>query len=84
MEIFRLTFPEVSVKADELAVLSWILPHMRRSRLIFEQTTDPSEKWIRARIYGEEFNEELSRYVVASLVKAGHPALLRLFLQLQD
>jgi epoxyqueuosine reductase QueG len=76
MEIFRLTFPEVSVKADELAVISWILPHTEAIKAdLRKQTTDPSEKWIRARIYGEEFNEELSRYVVASLVKAGHPAV---------
>ena len=38
------------------------------------QTTDPSEKWIRARIYGEEFNEELRKYVAVTLTKSGRPA----------
>jgi len=77
LEIFQLTFPDVSVKPAELAVISWILPHTEAIKAdLRKQTKDPSEKWIRARIYGEEFNEELRRYVAESLVKAGHPAVV--------
>jgi epoxyqueuosine reductase len=76
LEVFRLTFPDVSVKPEELAVISWILPHTEAIKAdLRKQTKDPSEKWIRARIYGEEFNEELRRYVTASLVKSGHAAV---------
>jgi epoxyqueuosine reductase len=76
LEAFRAAFPELSVKADELVVISWILPHTEAIKAdLRKQTTNPSEKWIRARIYGEEFNEELRKYVAASLTKAGHPAV---------
>ena len=76
LEIFRQTFPDTPAKADELMVISWILPHTEPIKAeLRKQTTDPSEKWIRARIYGEEFNEELRRHVAASLTKAGRPAV---------
>jgi epoxyqueuosine reductase QueG len=77
LEIFQLTFPDISVKPAELAVISWILPHTEAIKSdLRKQTRDPSEKWIRARIYGEAFNEELRRYVAETLVKAGHPAVV--------
>ena len=77
LEIFQMTFPDVSVKPAELAVISWILPHTEAIKSdLRKQTKEPSEKWIRARIYGEQFNEELRRYVAETLVKAGHPAVV--------
>jgi epoxyqueuosine reductase len=77
LEIFQLTFPDVSVKPAELAVISWILPHTEAIKSdLRKQTKDPSEKWIRARIYGEQFNEELRKYVAETLIKAGHPAVV--------
>jgi epoxyqueuosine reductase len=80
LEIFNLTFPEISVKPEELSVISWILPHTESIKAdLRKQKTTPSEKWIRARIYGEEFNEELRRYVADSLAKAGYPAIAPIF-----
>jgi epoxyqueuosine reductase len=77
LEIFQLTFPDVSVKAEDLTVISWILPHTEAIKAdLRKQTVNPSEKWVRARIYGEEFNEELRKYVAASLSKSGHPAVV--------
>ncbi len=76
LEAFRTAFPEISVKADELAVISWVLPHTETIKAeLREQKANPSEKWIRARIYGEEFNEELRKHVAETLTKAGHPAV---------
>jgi len=76
LEIFRLTFPDVRVQSDELAVVSWVLPHTEAIKAdLRSQTANPSEKWIRARIYGEQFNEELRKLVAAALTKSGHPAL---------
>jgi epoxyqueuosine reductase len=76
LEIFRLTFPEVPAKEDELTVISWILPHTESIKAdLRKETANPSEKWVRARIYGEECNEELRKLVAASLVKAGYPAI---------
>ncbi len=77
LEAFLLAFPELSVKPDELTVVSWILPATEAVKAdLRKQTTDPSERWIRARIYGEEFNEELRKYVASTLTKSGHPAFV--------
>jgi len=75
LETFQLAFPQLSVKPDELTVISWILPATEAVKAdLRKQTTDPSEKWIRARIYGDEFNEELRKYIAVTLAKSGHPA----------
>jgi epoxyqueuosine reductase len=77
LEIFNLTFPEISVKPEELSVISWVLPHTESIKAdLRKQTTTPSEKWIRARLYGENFNEELRKYVAEFLTKSGHPAVV--------
>jgi epoxyqueuosine reductase QueG len=76
LEIFRLAFPDDPAKADELTVISWILPHTETVKAdLRKETKNPSEKWVRARIYGEEFNEDLRKHVAASLAKSGHPAV---------
>ena len=76
LEIFRLTYPDISVREDELTVISWILPHREAIKAdLRKETKNPSEKWVRARIYGEEFNEELRRHAAATLTKAGHYAV---------
>jgi epoxyqueuosine reductase len=80
LEIFRLTFPDDPAKPEELSVISWILPHTEAVKAdLRKQTKDPSEKWIRARIYGEEFNEELRKHLAASLTKSGHAAVAPIF-----
>jgi hypothetical protein len=76
LESFRLAFPDAAAKADELTVISWILPQREAVKAeLRKETTNPSEKWIRVRVYGEEFNEALRKYVAESLTKAGHPAV---------
>ena len=76
LEIFRLTFPETPAKADELMVISWILPQTEATKAdLRKETTNPSEKWVRARMYGEDFNEALRKHVAESLTKAGHLAV---------
>lgn len=77
LEIFGREFPDVAVKPGELAVISWVLPHTEAIKAdLRRQKTQPSEKWIRARIYGEEFNEGLRRFVAETLTEAGHPAVV--------
>ena len=76
LEIFKLTYPDQSVKEEELTVISWILPHSEAIKAdLRKRTKEPSEKWIRARLYGEQFNEELRKYVAGNLSQAGHPAV---------
>lgn len=77
LEIFHKEFPDVAVKPGELAVISWVLPHTEAIKAdLRRQKTQPSEKWIRARLYGEEFNEGLRRFVAETLTEAGHPAVV--------
>lgn len=76
LEIFTKTFRDMSVKAEELTVISWILPQTQATKSDNRrQSTYPAERWARARIFGEEVNEKLRKHVVAMLQKSGYPAL---------
>lgn len=75
-EIFNQHRPEENVSAEQLTVISWILPQRKIVRKANRrQRRYPSEEWARIRLYGEEFNMAMRRHVVASLEKAGHPAI---------
>ena len=75
-EIFTQTFEGISIKPHELTVISWILPQTKTTKADNrKEETYPSERWARARIYGEAFNVELRKHVVAILQKNGYPAL---------
>jgi epoxyqueuosine reductase len=76
LEIFQQTFPGTPAKADELTVISWILPQTEQVKAdLRKETKNPAERWVRARMYGELFNEALRKYVSESLTKAGHLAV---------
>ena len=76
-EIFKLIFPESAIKPDELSVISWVLPHTESIKAdLRKKKKTPSEKWIRARQYGGEFIEEMSRHVADTLTKSGYPAFV--------
>ncbi len=75
-EIFTRTFDGIAVTPQELTVISWILPQTKATKADNrKQSTFPAERWARARIYGEAFNVELRKHVVAILQKNGYPAL---------
>ncbi|HEX9910747.1 MAG TPA: hypothetical protein VGA86_07680, partial [Desulfatiglandales bacterium] len=76
LEIFTRTFPEVEIEPDELTVIAWVVAHHpltkednRREKFY------PSERWARARIFGEEVNEKLRRHVVEALEARGYAAV---------
>jgi ferredoxin len=72
-EIFALTFRDFSVKAKELTIISWILPQTGATKADNrKETFYPSERWARARIFGEEVNEKLRKHVVASMESEGY------------
>jgi epoxyqueuosine reductase len=76
LEIFQQTFPGTPAKAEELTVISWILPQTEQVKADLRKATkDPAERWVRARMYGELFNEALRKHVAESLTKAGHLAV---------
>jgi epoxyqueuosine reductase len=76
LEIFARSFPSKQAEADQLTVISWVLPHMDKTKSDNrKETAYPSERWARARIYGEEFNKKLRRHVVETLQAAGYAAV---------
>jgi len=75
-EIFNQTFPESSVKAEELTVISWILPQTAATKADNRlQSTYPAERWARARIFGEQVNAKLRQLVVDALQEEGYAAV---------
>jgi len=76
LEWFTKSFPGVEVTPGELTVISWILPQTEATKAEHRlQTRMPTERWARARIYGEEANEKLRRHVTETLTEAGYPAV---------
>lgn len=76
LQIFKMTFEEMTVAPEELTVISWILPQTGATKADNrKQATYPAESWARARIFGEAVNDKLRRHVVATLRKNGCPAL---------
>jgi len=74
-EIFRRSFPGTGATAEELTVISWVLPHIPAT---IADNADrrflPSERWARAKHFGAGFVKELSRRVVSLLEEAGYEA----------
>ncbi len=72
VEAFSRAFPNDSVKASELSVISWVLPQTEHTRLAQRKAQGmPSIEWSRARHYGEKVNENLRRYVVDMFMAKG-------------
>jgi epoxyqueuosine reductase QueG len=75
-EIFRLAYPESAAKPEELTVIAWILPQTRATKADNrKERLYPSERWARARIFGEEVNVKLRKFVVSALVERGFEAV---------
>ncbi|MCK9273692.1 MAG: epoxyqueuosine reductase [Syntrophales bacterium] len=75
-EIFAITFRDISVKAEELTVISWILPQTEPTKFDNRQEiVYPAERWARARIFGEEVNVKLRAHLVGSLASLGFQAV---------
>ncbi len=75
-EIFNQSFPDRSARPGELTVISWILPINEPTKIDNrKETVFPSERWARARTYGEVINEKLREYVVRTLQAQGHDAV---------
>jgi epoxyqueuosine reductase len=76
IELFAKSFPGVSVTPDQLTVISWVLPHIEKTKLDNrKEKALPAERWARARIFGEEVNMKLRRHLVAALKEAGYEAV---------
>ncbi len=77
LEIFHEAFPEMEVQAGDLTIVSWVLPSTEATKADNrKEKLYPSERWVRARIFGEAFNAKLARYVAATLNEAGIKAVV--------
>jgi epoxyqueuosine reductase len=75
-EVFNQHCSEESVCAEELTVISWVLPQREFVRNSNRKAKKyPSEEWARIRVYGEQFNVALRQHVADSLKQLGHPAV---------
>jgi len=75
-EVFNQHCPGESAGAEELSVISWVLPQREAVRKANRRAKRyPSEEWARIRVYGEEFNVALRRHVANSLKQVGHAAI---------
>jgi len=76
LEIFRLSFPEIKAHADELTVISWILPHIEATKRDNRRETQyPAQRWARGKNYGEQVNVQLRKYLVDVLQQKGVAAV---------
>jgi epoxyqueuosine reductase QueG len=74
-EIFALAFPSLSVKPNEITVISWILPQTKQTKLDHRKEKRlPSERWARSRKYGEDYNVKLRLYLAKKLTDGGFEA----------
>jgi hypothetical protein len=75
-EVFAMAFPNLKVEAEEISVISWVLPQTDATRKENRrQDVYPSESWARARIFGEEFNVKVRKHLVEELIRQGHEAV---------
>jgi epoxyqueuosine reductase QueG len=75
-EVFNQHCPQESAGAEDLTVISWVLPQRELVRKANRRAKKyPAEEWARIRIYGEEFNAALRRHVAERLEQVGHAAI---------
>jgi epoxyqueuosine reductase len=75
-QIFAVAFPQKVVTGAELAVICWILPQTEATKREHrQQDRFPSERWTRARLFGEQFNNHIRKSVVELLRRNGHAAV---------
>ncbi len=75
-EIMSKTFPKLKITSSQLTVISWVLPHTTATKIEnSNQTEYPSERWVRARFYGERFNSLLRKHLVTVLKESGFEAV---------
>ncbi len=74
-EIFTQAFPDVWITPEQLTVISWILPQTRATKADNrKESAHVSERWARAKRFGEGFNVKLRDYLVSRLTDAGYQA----------
>ena len=80
-EAFRQGFSEITATADQLTVVSWVIPQTGKTKKDQrKESLYPSERWARSRLFGEEFNQLMRKQISQSLTVAGYPAVAPMLL----
>jgi hypothetical protein len=75
-DFFAHTYPKTKFKGKDLTVITWILLQTEKTKSDHRlQNQIPTERWVRARIFGEQVNDKLREYVITNLRKAGFEAV---------
>jgi len=75
-EAYQLAYPDEEVDASALAVICYILPQTKATRIDQAAETDvPAERWARSRYHGEAFNCALRLHLAEQLTQAGYQAV---------
>lgn len=75
-DAFCAAFEVPSVEAQDLVVITWVLPQTEATRLDNRrEEVYPSERWARARIFGEQVNLRLQDHVTRVLRESGYRAV---------
>jgi epoxyqueuosine reductase QueG len=75
-EAYNIAFPNASVPASDLRVISYVLPQTPETRADQRcENNMPAERWARSRFHGEEFNCDLRLYLANTLTRAGYPSV---------
>jgi epoxyqueuosine reductase len=76
VDIFKQTFPVLHIAPGELTVICWVLPQTKATKAANrKETRYASERWVRSRKFGEEFNVKLRNSLTSLLNEAGYPAV---------
>lgn len=71
LEFFTNEYPNTKATADQLTIISWILPQTEATKTDHrKEKYFPCERWARSRIYGEEYNDKLRAHIVQELKQA--------------
>lgn len=72
LEMFEKSFPENSLTAEDITVISWIIPSTAATRKEQgAQTKYPSKRWARTRDLGEKFNNVIRKHVTERFESLG-------------
>ncbi len=76
VEAWHQIYPDLDVAAQDLTVISWILPQTEATKRDQRaQAAYPAGRWARSRVFGEQFNHHLRSSVANALTAAGYPAV---------
>jgi epoxyqueuosine reductase QueG len=76
LELFAKSFPGMELTAQDLTVISWIIPSSAATRKEqAQQDRYPSERWVRTRDLGEKFNNTIRTHLVEQLQEASIAAV---------